>query len=90
MKTKEILPFRLDFEKEIISFGSANTSDGYVDSSKVIACRIESCIGLAERIRKLDIAITTSVKYQHALLKEDAALKQTAEEGGRSVKDVPV
>jgi len=92
MRDDDIIPFRLDMEKEIISFDGISTMTRHhvEDSTKMITHRIESCIALAERISKLDIAITSSVKYQHALLKEEAVLKQTMEEVGRSIKDVPI
>ena len=89
LKQKEIIPYRLDSEKEMISFVSPKSVVYRCEeSSKMIAHRIESCIGLAERISRLDGAITTSIKYQHGLLREEAALKQASEEGARSVKDL--
>lgn len=49
--------------------------------------RVESCIVLAERVRDLDIQLTSSTKYQHQIakweMKDDASTKQ-----GQGVSDI--
>lgn len=79
----------LDYDEDNESSDDDSCMD--VDLSQ----RLQSCIALAERVRDLDITLTTSPKYQSAVMKEmmmkgdsraSAMMKQQG--GGASVADI--
>jgi hypothetical protein len=89
---------RIDQSTSMVAFldDDDDAVDDWLDAD--LSTRLQSCVALAERVRDLDIAFTTSPKYLQHSVKEmmtkgdlsasTAMLRQHGQQGGSSVADI--
>lgn len=89
---------RIDQSTSMVAFldDDDDAVDDWLDAD--LSARLQSCMALAERVRDLDIAFTTSPKYLQHSVKEmmtkgdlsasTAMLRQHGQQGGSSVADI--
>jgi len=92
---------RMDQSAGMVSFLDYHDDDGSSDGDDSdewmetdLSQRLQSCIALAERVRDLDISLTTSPKYQQHVMKEmmmkgdSRGMMKQQQAGGASVADI--
>lgn len=87
---------RMDHSTNMVSFldDDDDDNDDYTRRMDAdLSARLQSCIALAQRVRDLDIALTTSPKYQQLVMKEsmmrgDRGSSAMAKLQGASVADI--